>query len=89
MIDNFDIPDEMLASYIDGRTTPLEKGLIEDQLGDDNINDIIDIVKDAVSFSDMLQVESLEHNEVIYSYIRSIEQFNDLKSNPEDAETLW
>jgi len=89
MIDNYDIPDEMLASYIDGRTTPLERTLVENQFKDEDFNEILDIAKDAISFSEKMELEPLGRNEIIDSYIQKVDQFQDLKENPADKGELW
>ena len=48
---NANIPDEMLAAYIDGNTTESENLLIESSKSEDPmLSEVVDIVNDATSF---------------------------------------
>lgn len=46
--------DEMLAAYIDGKATPIEKSIIEEHLSHEEMLEVLDVVSDVNAFPELL-----------------------------------
>lgn len=60
MIDfiNYEISDELLAAYVDGKTSLMENAIVENSINlDSQLSEVFDIVHDSISFGNLFDWE--------------------------------
>ena len=72
------INEEMLAAFIDGNCTPLERYIIEQSLKDEKI---VDIVDDCKVLDKVDSIDPIDISEAIDKYLKPIEELKELKRN--------
>lgn len=75
------INEEMLAAFIDGNCTPLEKTIIEQSLKDEKVQEVVDIVGDCKNLDNIECIEPIDISEAIDKYLKPIEDLKELKRN--------
>ncbi len=76
-INNY-ISDEMLAAYIDGKSTPLENMIIEQNLNNENIRETIELSSEYNDFDAINSVEPIDISQTIDTYLKPFEDYKDL-----------
>ncbi len=72
------ISDEMLAAYIDGKSTPLENMIIEQNLNNENIRETIELSSEYNDFDAINSVEPIDISQTIDTYLKPFEDYKDL-----------
>lgn len=72
------ISDEMLAAYIDGKSTPLENMIIEQNLNNENIRETIELSSEYNDFDAINSVEPIDISPTIDTYLKPFEDYKDL-----------
>ena len=75
------INEEMLAAFIDGNCTPLERYIIEQSLKDEKVQEIVDIVDDCKVLDKVNSIDPIDISEAIDKYLKPIEELKELKRN--------
>lgn len=66
-------PDEMLAAYIEGNATPIEKNIIDEYLNMDDLVEVLDIVSDIKTSPELLESGEILDAENVDSVISNTE----------------
>lgn len=65
--------DEMLAAYIEGNATPIEKNIIDEYLNMDDLVEVLDIVSDIKTSPELLESGEILDAENVDSVISNTE----------------
>lgn len=79
--------DEMLAAYIDGEATPLEKSIIEGHLSHEDMQEMLDIVSDIQTFPESLWMNENMKTEALDSRHNDFDRtLQELQKHIEDTD---
>lgn len=81
--DAMKISDEMLAAYLDGNCTPLERLVIGDSLADESMQEFEDLVSDSKDAGMLEQVEDLWIEDMVERLTRPFQEYGELKNGLE------
>lgn len=79
MINQFDLSDEMLASYIDGTCSPIENSIVSQYLNDESIREVLDITNEMPSDVDLNEFDSIDITDKIDHFMKPFEEYSELK----------
>jgi hypothetical protein len=75
------ISDEMLAAYIDGTGTPLEKQIVELQLNEENIRETIELASEFNEGEAMDNMPPIDISRTIDCFLKPFEEYKELKKD--------
>lgn len=82
---NHRISDELLASFIDGTCSPLEKSIVDNQMCNEELLEVLEISSDCINEKVISSIDPIDMHSVIDKYMTSVEQFSELKSALNDC----
>lgn len=88
-MNNFDnsISDEMLAAYIDGNAIPIEKNMIEGCLDCDDLQEIMEIVSDIKTNTELLESVETKEIEIPEHFFEGLENpLQEIRKEIEDTD---
>lgn len=80
---NEHISDEALAAFIDGNATPLEKYIIGNNLGNDELQELLEIVSDVKTNPELFEMNEKSLDDVIDN---GIDDLNRIKTDVENSK---